>query len=440
MNTPLVMLIAYHFPPDNEIGGARPYRFYKYLKRLGYECHVITAARQEGDAAEDIEYIADPQECRSPKGLAWQLERIGRKFIWGTTLKPRWSLSAFRAGRSFLKRRGNRQVVILSSAPPVATHLVALILAASSNLKWIADFRDPVTPLPGGDLSVQGIVSRCLVRLVMKRADLALANTDAMYRAWCERYPGIERKSQILWNGFDPEDEIATYPLPRRERKVLSHVGELYEGRDIGPVLHAVARLLERNRLQQGSILVRQIGAADKEDLPDPKFLRAAEAQGWLEISGRVSPKEARSVALSSDGLLLIQPQTAVQVPAKLFEYLRTGRPILAYVMRGSPSEWILQRAGAPFECIFLEESPERVEQCLLSFIAMLDNAMVSPNQWFLDNFDASRQVGTLDGLIRSITEREPAEGPSSQHAQIDYKGLPAARGQLSGNGKASRR
>ena len=42
----LVVLIAYHFPPDNAIGGARPWRFYKYLKRLGYECHVLTAARQ----------------------------------------------------------------------------------------------------------------------------------------------------------------------------------------------------------------------------------------------------------------------------------------------------------------------------------------------------------------------------------------------------------
>jgi hypothetical protein len=202
--------------------------------------------------------------------------------------------------------------------------------------------------------------------------------------------------------------------LPQRKRKVLSHVGELYGGRDIRPILHAVARLLDSGRLQQKSILVRQIGVANEEDLPDPKLLQVAVAQGWFEIRGPVSPREARSEALSSDGLLLIQPQTAVQVPAKLFEYLRMGRPILAYVMRDSPSAWILQQAGVPFECMFPEDNPEQVEQHLLRFIAMLDGPPVSPNQWFADNFDASRQVATLDALIHSLADKRIVEADAT--------------------------
>ena len=43
---PHVILIAYHFPPGPEIGAVRPYRFYKYLTRMGYRCHVITASAQ----------------------------------------------------------------------------------------------------------------------------------------------------------------------------------------------------------------------------------------------------------------------------------------------------------------------------------------------------------------------------------------------------------
>jgi hypothetical protein len=109
-------------------------------------------------------------------------------------------------------------------------------------------------------------------------------------------------------------------------------------------------------------------------------------------------------MALDSDGLLLIQPQTAVQVPGKLFEYLRLGRPILAYVVRDSPAMRILQQAGVPFECIFPENTTDEIEQRLMSFIAMLDGRPASYNQWFADTFDASRQVGTLDVLIRSLT------------------------------------
>src|SRR4051794_15550419 len=39
-----VLLLAYHFPPDNASGSARPFRFYKYLPEYGYEPHVITAS------------------------------------------------------------------------------------------------------------------------------------------------------------------------------------------------------------------------------------------------------------------------------------------------------------------------------------------------------------------------------------------------------------
>ena len=51
---PHILIVAYYFPPGQEIGGARPYRFYKYLKRMGYECQVITASPQLDEHAADI--------------------------------------------------------------------------------------------------------------------------------------------------------------------------------------------------------------------------------------------------------------------------------------------------------------------------------------------------------------------------------------------------
>jgi glycosyltransferase involved in cell wall biosynthesis len=402
MGIPRALLIAYYFPPDNEIGAARPYRFYKYLKRLGYECHVITAAIQEANAA-DITYVADPLKVASDRGVAWLVERIIRKFCLASGLKLWWSVSAFRAARLFLKRRKNEKVVILSTAPPVGTHLAGMFLAAFSGMPWVADFRDPIIAVSGRRAPLQYIIERCLLRIVLIRACLALANTDVMLRRWQKRYSGLDEKIYILWNGFDPEDVITTYALPERQPKVLSHVGELYGGRDIRPVLHAAARLIESGRVSHKGIIIRQIGPAEQGELPDKEFLMAAQSEGWLEIREPVPAKEARSMALDSDGLLLIQPHSAVQVPGKLFEYLRMGRPILAYVVRDSPAEQILQRAGVPFVCIYPEHAPEEMEQRLLSFIAMLDGQPVSYSRWFADTFDASRQVGTLDSLIRSL-------------------------------------
>ncbi len=403
MAASLVVLIAYHFPPDNAIGGARPWRFYKYLKRLGYECRVLTAAPQIAGAPSDIEYVPDPLRIRPRRGLAWQMERVGWKFFLRNELALGWSASVARTGAALLNRSRNENITIISSAPPLGTHLAALRMAAHSGRPWIADFRDPIDTVAGDRALLQSAIAPGLERRILKSANLVLANTVSMQQAWCARYPGLGGKIHVVWNGFDPEDAINAGPLPARERRILSHVGELYGGRDIRPILYSAARLFESGRLPKKSHIIRQIGAVDPGELPPPEFLAAAQTGGWLEIREPVPATEARAMAVDSDGLLLIQPHTAVQVPGKLFEYLRMGRPILAYVVGDSPVERILGKAGVPFECIYPEHPPEEMDRRLLGFIARLGGRPVGPAQWFEDTFEASRQAEALDVLIRSL-------------------------------------
>ncbi len=181
-----VLLIAYHFPPDNAIGGARPFRFYKYLKRLGYECHVITAARQEPGAAPDVEYVPDPLKTHPRQGLAWQAERVGWKFLLRAELDLGWSEAAWRAGRSFLNNTKADKVTILSIGPPVGTHLAAWRLSRYSGRPWIADFRDPIHS-PSAEMAVfQKFVGPPLQHSILKSSRLVLANTDSMRDVWAD--------------------------------------------------------------------------------------------------------------------------------------------------------------------------------------------------------------------------------------------------------------
>ena len=59
MTPDTVLMFAYHFPPENAIGGVRPFRFYKYLSRQGLKCHVITAAAGAADIAPGADSIPD---------------------------------------------------------------------------------------------------------------------------------------------------------------------------------------------------------------------------------------------------------------------------------------------------------------------------------------------------------------------------------------------
>lgn len=400
----VVLLIAYHFPPDNAIGGARPYRFFKYLSRMGYDCHVVTAAPQDASATPaGLIHVPDPLRMHPREGLAWQAERVGWKFILRSELVLGWSQAAWHAGRVFLNSCKATQITILSSAPPVGTHFAAWRLARYSGARWIADFRDPIHS-PAGEKAVwQQTFGPAIEERILRAADLVLANTDAMGAAWTTRYPDLGEKVHVLWNGYDPEDAIPLAPPPPRARKLLSHVGELYGGRSIRPIFDGVARLIQKGVLSLDAIALRQIGEADPADLPDEGARRSAEASGWFEVCKPVPASQARAAALESDGLLLIQPHTALQVPGKLFEYLRMGRPVFAYIVPDSPVERILRKSGVPCICIYPGSSSDEVDARIMEFAGLLGGVPSAASPWFRETFDASRQTETLSGLIQSL-------------------------------------
>jgi glycosyltransferase involved in cell wall biosynthesis len=416
MTEHLVLIFAYHFPPENAIGGARPFRFAKYLSRMGYTCRVFTAAAQTTGDASNAVYIPDPFVVRPRATIPWQFERVIRKLILPGELGTLWSYHAYRAARAYLRAHHSSHVTILSTFPPLGTHLAAWQLARGKGFRWIADFRDPPTS-QWADISPnhpRRRVYRWVERGLMRKVDAVIANTDAALAQWQEMYPSLDNKVHLIWNGFDPEDRIQPLPLPARGYKLLSHVGELYYGRTATQILESFARLIAAGRLQPESVRVRLVGRVEPESLPDPEFVRQAKSRGWLElVTDQIPQHEARQIAQTSDGLLLLQPQSGVQVPGKLFEYLQIGRPILAFIQPNSPAQRLLERAGVPYRCVYPGDPPEKVDNVVSDFFDIPSTAVAS-SPWFQAQFNAQHQAQTLDVLIRSLHNRQSQSVPTS--------------------------
>jgi Glycosyl transferase 4-like domain len=405
MQNRVIIMFAYHFPPENAVGGVRPYRFYKYLSRLGYRCHVITAADQASRPDLDSERVADPFIARPRRGLGWQAERALRKLLLPGVVGVRWSGLACRAARTFLRSETGAEVTIFSTYPPLGAHLAAFQLAHREKLPWIADFRDPMGDNPGHPFlkGHQHQVYRWMERNILKRATIAIANTDAVADKWRCASPHRHDRIHLIWNGFDPEDRVPPLPVPQREYRLISHVGELYQGRNITALLESISRLLAARRLPANGVRIRLVGSYLSESVPGPEFLRRAEAEGWLElIPNRLPHREALTIAQTSDGLLLVQPHSSVQVPGKLFEYLQIGRPVLAYILRDTPIERILRHSGVPYRCAYADSPPEEMDRAVESFFAFKEHHHPA-SEWFEANFDARVQTQTLEKLIRSI-------------------------------------
>ena len=282
-------------------------------------------------------------------------------------------------------------------------------------MPWIADFRDPLADIwIDQDISCyQKQAYQWLESALVRRADAVIVNTDAAKVRWQEKFPSLNDRIHLIWNGFDPEERIQPLPVPPRDYKLLSHTGELYNGRNVAPILESLARLIAAGRLAAESVRVRLIGPVQPDSIPGPEFIHRAKTEGWLDLVTEQMPQwEARQIAQTSDGLLLLQPQSAVQVPGKLFEYLKIGRPILAFIQPNSPAEHLLKGSGVPYRCVYPGSSPEAIDDAVAGFFDLPSTA-VAPSPWFEEQFNAEHQTRMLDALIRSL-DSNPMRAASS--------------------------
>jgi hypothetical protein len=404
----IFLMFPYYFPPENAIGGVRPFRFYKYLSRFGQRCYVFTASDQTNQPKEGVEYVPDPFCTGAHRDFGDYAELLIRKMLLPGVTGVRWSRRASAAARLMLRKLPGVSATIFSTYPPLGPHLVARELAATEHVRWIADFRDPLTDNPSDykHTVFQRAITRRIEKTIFASADLILANTDLLAEKWKRQYPWRSGDIHTIWNGFDPEERIERAAPTRRDYKAVSHVGELYGGRDATQLVESFCRLIGAGRLSASRIRVRFIGPANENLLGGAALLGRGRTEGWLDAAEELVPRsQAQRIASDSDGLILVQPHSAIQVPGKLFEYISLSKPILAYLARGSATEAILEKSGVAYRCVYSDTTPQQTDEIILEFCGLLSKG-TSYNAWFEERFNAERQARTLHEMIRTLQKR----------------------------------
>ena len=410
-----VLLLAYYYPPRNTIGAARPSRFARYLRGCGYDCEVISASEETGfDANTGVHQVAAHDglpHVFSPLGFSI---RVVQKLFSTYNDRLTWVPPAVREGVRVARRTSAR--LMISTSPPLATHLAAMRIKQLTGIRWIADFRDPLSDNPFRPPLWNAIADPALERLIFHQADRVIANTSAVAAVWGARYPHWKYKISVVENGFDPNEALGPAPLPARDYKRLLYAGEIYGGRYPADLFASMLRLLESGRIDSASHRIKLVGRIREESpiFRDPAAQALLEG-GQLSYDGLSRPRvEAFDEIATADSLLYLDFDSGLQIPAKLFEYLRIGRPILAFTNPGSPAAHILENSGVPFEAVHPGESNERKDGKLLSFLALPPD-FHAPSDWFLERFNGQHQTRILARLLDelSVANTVPTDGSS---------------------------
>jgi glycosyltransferase involved in cell wall biosynthesis len=265
----------------------------------------------------------------------------------------------------------------LWSTYPIATaHFVAYTLHRITSIPWVADFRDPMVESGYPSNPMERAAYERIEGLTVKHCKRAVFASSGALRLCAERYPDIpQARLTIIENGYDEPSFAAAEHAAGHGRlsggaAVLVHSGIIYPSeRDPRAFFAALSELCRNGTISRGQLKV-VLRATGNDD-----YLRGLIGRDGIEGIVSLEPslpyQEALAEMISADALLVLQAANCNnQVPAKLYEYLRARRPIIALTDPAGDTAAVLRCAG--IDTIARLDSQEQISRLLVRFLELL--------------------------------------------------------------------
>jgi glycosyltransferase involved in cell wall biosynthesis len=374
-----VLFLAYHFPPIGGAGVQRNVKFVRYLPEFGWEPVVVTRPGPTADrwspvdetlAAEVPTQTTVARVSGSAPGLSRGWRRRSERWLARESPLGRWWREG--AASAGLESVDGVELVYASMAPWQSGDAAAA-LSKALGVPWVADLRDPWAL---DEMVVYPTAAHRRYALRRMRRLLALADAVVMNTpeaaARVGRFPELRDKPiEAIPNGFDASD-FAGAPPPRTDQTFrIVHAGYLHSELASGSALTALVRELLGGAVRGVNILARShaylLQALDQLLQARPKLESMIELhlagvlserdrelarRTFVSVNGYLSHADAVALIRSADLLFLpmhdLPPgKRATIVPGKTYEYLASGRPILAAVPDGDARDLLTAARSA---------------------------------------------------------------------------------------------
>jgi glycosyltransferase involved in cell wall biosynthesis len=349
-----VLIVAYHFPPlAGSSGYLRSLKFCRYLPENGWQPTVLTVSPRAYERTDSSQLGEVPATVNVRRAFALDTQRhlsFRGRYSRLMALPDRWvswCLGAVPAGLQLLRKQ--KCDVILSTFPIASAILIGWLLHRLTGKPWIVDLRDSMTEPDYPRDRATWRVYRWLEKIAVRDATRLIFTAGSAVRMYLERYPNLSpARCSLILNGYDEEDfrDLVVDPGIAGKPLRLVHMGLLYPiERDPRPFFRAVAQLQKDGMLDPSRVRF-ELRASGFESTYEP-MLKAEGLENLVQLLPPLPYHESLQNTAAADGLLLFQAACCDhQIPAKLFEYLRIAKPILALTSHAGDTAAILKQTG----------------------------------------------------------------------------------------------
>lgn len=217
---------------------------------------------------------------------------------------------------------------VMSSSPPEAAFIACAKLSKRFGIPFWMDMRDgwldePLKPLLRSS-ALQRWRERRLESFCLNQAAVVTVTSPQWTDMLAERYPEFRAKIHVVTNA---SPDSMGLPVPPKPRPSLCYAGRLTSSRP------------ERNTQDLAKILswLPEHEFSIIGDLT-PNERQDAERRGWTVR--QALPRTALLPTLAEESGLVFLSSSKGSIPAKFFDYLSTGRPVLGIAPRDSAA-WV---------------------------------------------------------------------------------------------------
>jgi glycosyltransferase involved in cell wall biosynthesis len=446
-----ILIISHVFPPVGGIPVQRPLSFARYLPDCGYEVHVLTASNPGAPVLDPDLLRRVPESVKVHRCLSAEVPFSLRHGVWRlvSSSKPASAqygpehspAASSRSWKPFLANivrflaspdpevlwvpfaiRKAKQIIrqynidtVLVTAPPFSVFLTGNALKRLfPHLVLVTDFRDEWLNfyLTSSDFHSGSYLRRraeAVERTTVELSDVVVTVTAPILSEIRARYPQQpDAKFAVLLNGYDPQAFAGFQARLHAPGKiVVVFTGTVATASSARYYLDALESLPVNIRDRFETRFVGRIADHEKH------FFEGRTSA--VQLLGFLPQAEALKQIEEAD-YLLVTMTDASSLTGKIFEYLATGKPILAVARNGGEIARLLTETHAGWQAD--PDEPDTVRQLLLRAAADVDRQGVDfhPRQQEIQRYQRPRLTAQLAELIELAAARRVGREKGSVH------------------------